>query len=178
MRIPRATERGAILLEHRVEHPQARADHQLEEFGFRVDQEFNERQGPDGGRFNNERSDGLCETSSWRLLVGGLLPRFSHHSCTTSSEEPPLQFSTVSGTSPADDQRPLDSGDQQIRNITKSHDRNSLLNEMRYAIGRGFSMSRVNVVPTGFSLLFRRLNLPSHRSRTNSLTEMRAACQG
>ena len=37
-----------------------------------------------------QRSDGLCETSSWRLLVGGLAPAASHHSCTTSSEEPPL----------------------------------------------------------------------------------------
>src|SRR5438128_631816 len=33
----------------------------------------------------------LCETlSSWRLLVGGLSPGASHHSFTTSSEEPPL----------------------------------------------------------------------------------------
>ena len=90
MRIPRAAERRAILLEHRVEHAQARADHQLEEFGFRVDQQFNEGQGPDGGRFNSDATDGLCETSSWRLLVGGLAPGASHHSCTTSSEEPPL----------------------------------------------------------------------------------------
>lgn len=33
----------------------------------------------------------MCETlSSWRLLVGGLSPGASHHSFTTSSEEPPL----------------------------------------------------------------------------------------
>src|ERR1700730_7454026 len=37
------------------------------------------------------RTDRLCETlSSWRLLVGGLSPGASHHSFTTSSEEPPL----------------------------------------------------------------------------------------
>ena len=42
------------------------------------------------GRFNNGDRTGLCETSSWRLLVGGLAPGASHHSCTTSSEEPPL----------------------------------------------------------------------------------------
>jgi hypothetical protein len=35
--------------------------------------------------------DRLCETLvSWRLLVGGLSPGASHHSFTTSSEEPPL----------------------------------------------------------------------------------------
>jgi hypothetical protein len=32
----------------------------------------------------------LCETSSWRLLIGGLSPGLSHHSFYTSSEEPPL----------------------------------------------------------------------------------------
>src|SRR5258706_15480451 len=36
-------------------------------------------------------TDRLCETlSSWRLLVAGLSPGASHHSFTTSSEEPPL----------------------------------------------------------------------------------------
>ena len=36
-------------------------------------------------------TDRLCETLvSWRLLVGGLSPAASHHSFTTSSEEPPL----------------------------------------------------------------------------------------
>src|SRR2546426_9783751 len=35
-------------------------------------------------------TDRLCETLfSWRLLVGGLTPAASHHSCTPSSEEPP-----------------------------------------------------------------------------------------
>ena len=58
MRIPRTAQRRAILLQHRVEHAEARADHQLEELGLRVDQECNERQGPDGGRFNS--SDRLC----------------------------------------------------------------------------------------------------------------------
>ena len=43
MRIPRTAQRRAILLQHRVEHAEARADHQLEAFGFRVDQDFNER---------------------------------------------------------------------------------------------------------------------------------------
>jgi len=33
----------------------------------------------------------VCETlGSWRLLIGGLLPGFGHHSFTTSSEESPL----------------------------------------------------------------------------------------
>ena len=90
MRIPRPAQRRAILLQHRVEHAEARADHQLEEFGFRIDQEVNERQGPDGGRFNSSDRTGYARLSSWRLLVGGLAPAVSHHSCTTSSEEPPL----------------------------------------------------------------------------------------
>ena len=79
MRIPRPAQRRAILLQHRVEHAEARADHQLEEFGFRIDQEVNERQGPDGGRFNSSDRTGYASA-----------PAVSHHSCTTSSEEPPL----------------------------------------------------------------------------------------
>ncbi len=53
----------------------------------RADQRAGDGVGPNrlGG------SDRLCETlSSWRLLVGGLSPGASHHSFTTSSEEPPL----------------------------------------------------------------------------------------
>ena len=34
MRIPRTAQRRAILLQHRVEHAEARADHHLEEFAF------------------------------------------------------------------------------------------------------------------------------------------------
>ena len=45
--------------------------------------------------------EGLCETaSSWRLLTGRLAPRFRHRSYSTTSEEPPLQISTATGTSP------------------------------------------------------------------------------
>ena len=43
MRRPRTAQRRAILLQHRVEHAEARADHQLEAFGLRVDQACNER---------------------------------------------------------------------------------------------------------------------------------------
>ena len=68
MRIPRAAERRAIFLEHHVEHAQARAHHQLEEFRFRVDQEFHQRQGPDGGRGNSSDRTGYA-----RLLHGGSL---------------------------------------------------------------------------------------------------------
>ena len=52
-----------------------------------------DRRAADGaGRANRlGETDRLCETlSSWRLLVGGLSPGASHHSFTTSSEEPPL----------------------------------------------------------------------------------------
>ena len=45
--------------------------------------------------------EGLCETASlWRLLTGRLAPRFRHRSYSTTSEEPPLQMSTATGTSP------------------------------------------------------------------------------
>src|SRR5439155_7485022 len=53
----------------------------------RADQRVGDGVGPNrlGG------TDRLCETlSSWRLLVGGPSPAASHHSFTTSSEEPPL----------------------------------------------------------------------------------------
>src|ERR1700694_2635916 len=52
----------------------------------------NRRAGGDVGLANRlGGTDRLCETlSSWRLLVGGLSPGASHHSFTTSSEEPPL----------------------------------------------------------------------------------------
>ena len=47
--------------------------------------------------------EGLCETAaSWRLLTGRLAPRFRHRSYSTTSEEPPLQISTATGTSPID----------------------------------------------------------------------------
>src|SRR5437879_6761395 len=50
-----------------------------------------QRAGDDVGPNRLGGTDRLCETlSSWRLLVGGLSPGASHHSFTTSSEEPPL----------------------------------------------------------------------------------------
>ena len=73
MRIPRPAQRGPILFEHRVQHLQARTDHQLEQLGLRIDQQIDERQRWRGDSTAAGR-DGLCETSSWRLLVGGLSP--------------------------------------------------------------------------------------------------------
>ena len=47
--------------------------------------------GADAGRFNLVATgSSYARLLSWRLLVGGLSPGASHHSCTTSSEEPPL----------------------------------------------------------------------------------------
>ena len=43
MRIPWPTKRGPVFLEQRAEHLEVRSCHQLEELGFRVDQQFNER---------------------------------------------------------------------------------------------------------------------------------------
>ena len=42
----------------------------------------------------------LGRRTSWRLLTGRLAPRFRHRSYSTTSEEPPLQISTATGTSP------------------------------------------------------------------------------
>jgi hypothetical protein len=54
-------------------------------------------------RFNLGTRVGYATSSSWRLLLCEALgSRLSHHSCITSSEEPPLQISTVRGTSPPD----------------------------------------------------------------------------
>jgi hypothetical protein len=51
MRIPRAADRAPILLEHRVQHLQARAHRELEQLAARIDQEIDQRQV--AGRFNN-----------------------------------------------------------------------------------------------------------------------------
>ena len=75
MHIPRTAQRRTILLQHRVEHAEARADHQLEEFGLRVDQECNERQGPDGGRCNSSdrtaMRDFFMAAPCWRACARG-----------------------------------------------------------------------------------------------------------
>jgi len=43
MRIPGAAEGRAIFFEHRLQHPQARADRELEELGPRIDEQIDER---------------------------------------------------------------------------------------------------------------------------------------
>ena len=60
--------------------------------------------------------EGLCETaSSWRLLTGRLAPRFRHRSYSTTSEEPPLQISTATGTSPGALRRSLQCFQKAVR---------------------------------------------------------------
>lgn len=105
MRITRPTERGAVFLQQRAEDLEARPHHQLEEFGLRINQEFHKGERADGGRFNNDGRTGCARLLHGGSFTGRLSPRFGHHSCSTSSEEPPLQFSTVSGTSPKTDRR-------------------------------------------------------------------------
>ena len=100
MRIPRTAPRRAILLQHRVEHAEARADHQLEEFGFRVDQEFNERQGPDGGRFSSNDRTGYARLLHSGSLLAGLRPRLVTTRVPRAVRSRCSQISTVSGTSP------------------------------------------------------------------------------
>ena len=100
MRIPRAAERRAILLQHRVEHAEARADHQLEEFGFRIDQEFHERQGPDGGRFNSSDRTGYARLLHGGSLLAGLRPGLVTTRVPRAVRSRRSQISTVSGTSP------------------------------------------------------------------------------
>src|SRR5712692_4550184 len=65
----------------------------------RADQQAEDGAGP-ANRLGG--TDRLCETlSSWRLLVGGLSPGASHHSFTTSSEEPTLSnFNSYRDISP------------------------------------------------------------------------------
>ena len=100
MRIPRPAQRRAILLQHRVEHAEARADHQLEEFGFRIDQEVNERQGPDGGRFNSSDRTGYARLLHGGSLLAGLRPRLVTTRVPRAVRSRRSQISTVSGTSP------------------------------------------------------------------------------
>ena len=102
MCIARPAEGRPILFQHGLDHAEARAHHQLEPLGFRIDQEFDKREGFERWAFQQRRTDGLCETSSWRLLCGeacclGWVTTRVPRAVT----EPPLQFSTVSGTSPA-----------------------------------------------------------------------------
>jgi hypothetical protein len=67
MHIARPAEHRAVLFEQRVQHPEARAHHQLEEFGSRVDQEFHKRERTNGGgRFNITGPTGCT-----RFLHGG-----------------------------------------------------------------------------------------------------------
>ncbi len=101
MRIPRPAQRRAILLQHRVEHAEARADHQLEECGFRVDQEVNERQGPDGGRCNSSDRTGYARLLHGGSFLAGLRPRLVTTRVPRAVRSRRSQISTVSGTSPA-----------------------------------------------------------------------------
>ena len=83
--------RRPILFEHRVQHLQARRDGELHQLGPRIDEEIDEWQVALAREIRLGATDRLCETLvSWRLLVGGLSPGLSHHSYSTSSEEPPL----------------------------------------------------------------------------------------
>ena len=66
MGVPRAAQHRPVLLEQRIEYLESRLHHQLEERGLRVHQDFHEREGSDGGRFNNARRTGCA-----RLLHGG-----------------------------------------------------------------------------------------------------------
>ena len=91
MLIARTADRRPILFEHRGEDLQARGDGELHQLGPRIDEEIDERQMALASVNRLGGTDRLCETLvSWRLLVGGLSPGASHHSYTTSSEEPPL----------------------------------------------------------------------------------------
>jgi hypothetical protein len=99
MGIARTADRRPILFEHRFQHLQARPDRELEQLGARIDEQIDQRQV--AGRFNSGRDERLCETSSWRLLfceafASGLVTTRVSRAAT----EPPLQFSTATGTSP------------------------------------------------------------------------------
>ena len=91
MLISRAADRRPIRFEHRREGPSGQRRRRVPSArrGYRR----GDRRVADGAGWVNRLgpTDRLCETLvSWRLLVGGLSPGASHHSFTTSSEEPPL----------------------------------------------------------------------------------------
>ena len=58
--------------------------------GFRVDQEFNERQGPDGGRFNSSNRTGYARLLHGGSLLAGLRPGLVTTRVPRAVEEPPL----------------------------------------------------------------------------------------
>jgi hypothetical protein len=87
--IPRAAQRPAILLQHRLHPLQARVDDHVPEFRARVDQEVDHRQWTLPCTWDTR---GSCDR---RLLhsgsfLGGLRLRLGHRSYSTTSEEPPL----------------------------------------------------------------------------------------
>ena len=90
MRIPRPADGGAILLQHRGRSTfRPDRERQFQQLGLRVDEQIDQRQMTQREIRLGDGS-GCARLSSWRLLVGGLSPGVSHHSFTTSSEEPPL----------------------------------------------------------------------------------------
>ena len=91
MPVPRTADRRAILLQHRGEHLQPRADRKLQQLRARIHEQIDERQMTLARVNRVGGTDRLCETLvSWRLLVWRAFARASHHSFYTSSEEPPL----------------------------------------------------------------------------------------
>jgi len=100
MDIPRATEGGSILLEHRVEYAEACTHHQLVKFGLRVDQEFDERQRPDGGRFNSGDWTGYARLLHGGSLLAGLRPGLVTTRVSRAVRSRRSQISTVSGSAP------------------------------------------------------------------------------
>src|SRR5204863_1654720 len=96
----------------------------------------------DAGSVNRlGRTDRLCETLvSWRLLIGGLSPGASHHSFTTSSEEPPLSnFNSYRGHPPFECVYGLNAAARITRGFNTS-------------VGAGRAFVRPRVVPAATSV--------------------------
>jgi hypothetical protein len=87
----RSADRFPILLEHRGEDLQFRAQPQFQQLGLGVDEQIDERQMTKGTILAGERAR-LMRDSSRRLLVVRRCGLVSHHSYYTSSEEAPLSI--------------------------------------------------------------------------------------
>ena len=101
MRISWPTDGGPILFQHGFEYLQARRDDQLLERGLRINEDIDQRKVPwrRGYRLATARDCARLLLHGGSLL-GGLHLGFVTGRIARPSEEPPLQISTATGTSP------------------------------------------------------------------------------
>jgi hypothetical protein len=64
----------SIVFEHRVQHAQARPDHQLQQFTLGIDQQIDEGQRARRGRFRDRAQAGYARLPHGGSLLAGLRP--------------------------------------------------------------------------------------------------------